>query len=160
LPVSAFFGIYFRGSLIVIGLVVPAFLLMSMTNPKLGPELIWLPIVVGLIATYAAYAVAYAYIKARTDNLLWSGVSARGVRFESTLGAWRLAKLYIGNIVAAAISLGMLIPWGAVRVLRYRLECFKMIVEDEEPHQANPALARVGATSQELGDFFNLNIGL
>ena len=160
LSVLAFFGVYFRAGLIAIGLVVPIVLLMSMITPGLGPKLIWVPIALGTLATYAAYAVAYAYIQARTNNLLWSGVSARGVRFESTLGAWKLARLYIGNIVAAAVSVGLLIPWGAVRVLRYRLECFKMIVEDEEPHQANPALARVGATSQELGDFFNLNIGL
>jgi len=26
--------------------------------------------------------------------------------------------------------------------------------------QANPAFARVGATGQELGDFFNLDLGL
>jgi hypothetical protein len=33
-------------------------------------------------------------------------------------------------------------------------------LEGEVVHQANPAFARVGATGQELGDFFNLDLGL
>jgi uncharacterized membrane protein YjgN (DUF898 family) len=58
------------------------------------------------------------------------------------------------------VSLGLLIPWGVVRALRYRLESFQMIVEEERIHEANPALAQVGATGQELGDFFNMDIGV
>ena len=162
LPVRSFFGIYIRGVLIVVALSVPLGVLMAFSIPllRLRPDLVWIPLTLGMIATYASYAVGYAYVQARTTNLMWSGISADGVRFASTLGARRLAALYIGNIVAAAISVGLLIPWGAVRVLRYRLENFTMTVEHEQSHLANPELARVGATSQELGDFFNLNIGL
>jgi hypothetical protein len=35
-----------------------------------------------------------------------------------------------------------------------------MFVEDEVPHEANPLLERVGATGQELGDIFNLDLGI
>jgi uncharacterized membrane protein YjgN (DUF898 family) len=113
-----------------------------------------------LIGIYAAYAVAYAYIQARTTNLLWNGTSGEGFRFSSSLSVRRLIGIYVGNIVAVACTGGLLIPWAVVRALKYRLESFAMTVEHEVVHQANPQFARVGATGQELGDFFNLDLGL
>jgi hypothetical protein len=44
--------------------------------------------------------------------------------------------------------------------MRYKLEQFAVIVDGDPVHEASPALARVGATGQELGDFFNLDLGL
>jgi uncharacterized membrane protein YjgN (DUF898 family) len=109
---------------------------------------------------YAGYAAAYAYSQARAVNLMWNNTEGPGMRFSSTLSAYTLAKLYLGNIVAVACSAGLLVPWAVVRTLRYRLENFAMKVEGEGVHDANPALARVGATGQELGDIFNLELGL
>ena len=47
-----------------------------------------------------------------------------------------------------------------IRTLRYRLENFAMIVEEEVVHEASPKLAGVGAAGQELGDVFNLDLGV
>lgn len=162
LPARAFFGIYLRAGLIVLALVVPVGALMAFGLARLraNPAMFWVAFTLLMLAMYAGYAVAYAYVQARTTNLLWNGTTADGIRFSSTLSATRLAKIYIGNIVAAVASLGLLIPWGAVRALRYRLESFTMVVAEERPHQANPVLAPVGATGQELGDFFNLSVGV
>jgi len=44
--------------------------------------------------------------------------------------------------------------------LRYRLANFSMIVARSPLHQMNPSLAPVGASSQELGDFFNVDVGV
>jgi uncharacterized membrane protein YjgN (DUF898 family) len=82
------------------------------------------------------------------------------VRFASALSARRLTGIYFGNIVAVACSAGLLIPWAVVRTLRYRLESFSMIVKGDPLYQRNPALAQVGASSQELGEFFNLDLGV
>jgi len=106
------------------------------------------------------YAIAYAYVQARTGNLMWNGTSGPGLKFESSLSAWKLIRIYFGNIVAVACTAGLLIPWAVVRTLKYRLECFAITVRDDVVHKANPAFARVGATGQELGDFFNLDLGL
>jgi uncharacterized membrane protein YjgN (DUF898 family) len=104
--------------------------------------------------------VVYAFIQARTTNLLWNGAHCPGIHFSSTLAAARLARLYVGNVVAIAATAGLLIPWAVIRTLRYRLERLAMHVQDETPHEANPQLERVGATGQELGDIFNLDLGL
>ena len=112
------------------------------------------------VAAYGAYAVVYGYLQARTTNLLWNGSYGPGLRFASDIRAGKLIGIYIGNILAAVFSAGLLIPWAVVRTLKYRLSCLAVIVEQETVHQADPAFARVGATGQELGDFFNLDLGI
>lgn len=158
----AFFGIYFRAGLVLLAVSVPGALLTGFVAPALDlPQAIaWIGIVIAALPLYAGYALAHAYAQARTTNLLWSSAYGPEMRFSSTLSVKELAKLYVGNVVAAACSAGLLIPWAVVRTLRYRLENFAVRVHGEPVHEASPALARVGATGQELGDIFNLDLGL
>jgi uncharacterized membrane protein YjgN (DUF898 family) len=157
-----YFAIYLIGGLILMALVVPISLGMgfAMAMPWLPESIAWAGFVVPVALIYAAYAVVYAYVQARTTNLMWNGTYGPGIRFSSTLGAWKLAGLYIGNVIAVAATAGFLIPWAVVRTLRYRLENLAVIVDGDILFQANPALERVGATGQELGDIFNLDLGI
>ena len=160
----AFFWAYVRAFLIVLAFATPAFAFTTYLAFKLGgrlpPSLSWVIFAVPLVLVYAGYAVAYAYLQARTGNLLWNGTSGDGFRFSSSLTAKKLIGIYVGNVLAVACTAGLLIPWAVVRTLKYRLESFAMTVERETVHEANPQFARVGATGQELGDFFNLDLGL
>ena len=113
-----------------------------------------------VLPAYIGYAVSYAYVQARSTNLLWSKVHGRGLRFACTLSARKLTRLYFGNVIAIACSAGLLIPWAVIRTLRYRLANFSMIVAGSRVHQMNPSLAPGGASSQELGDFFNVDVGV
>jgi uncharacterized membrane protein YjgN (DUF898 family) len=113
-----------------------------------------------VLPVYIGYAVSYAYVQARSTNLLWSKVHGRGLRFACTLSARKLMKLYFGNVIVIVCSAGLLIPWAVIRTLRYRLANFSMIVAGSPVHQMNPSLAPVGASSQELGDFFNVDVGV
>lgn len=162
LSTRAFFGVYIRALLITLALGVPLVGLSAFAMLRLLPSesLSWLALVLPAIGVYASYAVAYAYLQARTANLLWNGSYGPGFRFASSLAAMKLLRLYIGNIIAVACTAGLLIPWAVVRTLKYRLENFAVVVEEEVVHEANPAFASVGATGQELGDFFNLDLGV
>ncbi|MDH4325366.1 MAG: YjgN family protein, partial [Betaproteobacteria bacterium] len=132
----------------------------AMTKLELPEEFAWAAIFVPVALMYAVYALVYAFVQARTANLLWNAAYGPGMRFGSSLSAWKLARIYVGNVVAAAASAGLLIPWAVVRTLRYRLESFSVTLDGTPEHEANPALVRVGATGQEFGDIFNLDFGL
>jgi uncharacterized membrane protein YjgN (DUF898 family) len=162
LPARPVFWIYLRAGLMLLALMVPIGMLAGYGVMRLEvPQSVqWIVFFLPVIGFYGAYAVVYAYTIARTTNLQWNHTSGPGLRFESTLGARKLAAIYLGNVVAAALSAGLLIPWAVVRTLRYRLENFTMIVDQEQVHSANPALASIGAAGQELGDLFNLDVGL
>jgi uncharacterized membrane protein YjgN (DUF898 family) len=157
-----FFKIYFLAGLIVAALAIPAaigagMLLAFVTLPEeYGAALLILPVV----PIYAGYIVGYAYAEARTANLVWNNTSAPGVRFASSLSAIRLAKLYLGNVLAVLFTAGLLIPWAVIRTRRYRLGCIAIVVGEETVHQASGRLPRVGATGQEMGDLFNVDLGI
>jgi len=164
---GSFYWVYLRAALMWIGLMVPLGALMyltvilavipSLSHASFGPVVIaFLPVIGG----YAAYLAVYGYVQARTTNLLWNGAYGPGLRFASDLRAWKLIRIYFGNVLAAVLSVGLLIPWAVVRTLKYRLSCLAVIVEQETVHEADPAYARVGATGEELGDFFNLDLGI
>src|SRR5947209_4615442 len=158
----AYFGIYIRGSLLLFVLSIPFGVMLGIMAGKalaLG-KFAWIGIFLPLVLLYVAYAIAYAYIQARTTNLVWNGTRGPGLKFSCTLSADKLAKLYLGNLLAAACTAGLLIPWAVIRTLRYRYENLAMIFEGETAHQANPALARVGATGEELGNLFNVDLGI
>ena len=47
-----------------------------------------------------------------------------------------------------------------IRTRRYRLACLAIIVGEDIVHQASGRLPRVGATGQEMGDLFNVDLGI
>jgi uncharacterized membrane protein YjgN (DUF898 family) len=162
IPAGDYFAIYVIAGLLLGALVFPLMIGMGflMAGTWLPESVAWVGFVVPMVLVYAVYAMVYAYVQARTANLMWNGTYAPGLRFSSSLGAWKLGRLYIGNAVAVACTAGLLIPWAVIRTLRYRLECLTVFVEGDILFEANPALERVGATGQELGDIFNLDLGI
>jgi uncharacterized membrane protein YjgN (DUF898 family) len=160
--VRSFYAAYILAALAMVVLFTPVAFLMgyAMTRLELPEQFAWAAFVVPAALMYGVYALVYAFIRARTANLLWNAAYGPGIRFGSSLSGWKLARIYVGNVLAAAASAGLLIPWAVVRTLRYRLESFSMTVDGSPEHEANPALARVGATGQEFGDIFNLDFGL
>ena len=157
-----FFKIYFLSGLMVTAVAIPgaigAGLLLAVVPlpEQFGAALFILP----AVPIYAGYVVGYAYAEARTANLVWNNTRAPGVRFKSTLSAIKLIKLYLGNVLAVLFSVGLLIPWAVIRTRRYRLGCLSFVVEQETVHQASGRLPRVGATGQEMGDLFNVDLGI
>lgn len=162
LPGRDFFRIYFVAGLIVGLISAPlGFAASALAEAQpLPADFEWLAFGVGTVGLYTSYAVAHAYVQAHAGNLQWSLTTAPGLRFASTLSAASLTKLYVGNLTAIACSAGLLIPWAVVRTLRYRLENITVYVTESVVHQANPALPAVGATGQELGDLFDVGIGV
>ena len=167
LPARRFYGIYLRATLLFLAFAIPGVALTGYLTFKryeggisLPEAFAWLTWLLPVLPIYIGYAVSYAYVQARSTNLLWSKVHGPGLRFACTLSARRLMKLYFGNVIAIACSAGLLIPWAVIRTLRYRLANFSMIVAGSPVHHMNPLLAPVGASSQELGDFFNMDVGV
>ena len=162
LPARLFYGFYIVGLLILLAVLVPAAALMFYPiSRQVMPEgYEWAAFLVGSLGFYGGWALSHAYVQARSANLLWNNVAAPGVRFARTLSAAKLARLYIGNIVAIVCSAGPLIPWAVIRTLRYRLANFAMLVTAAPVFEANPALPQVGAAGQELGEIFNLDLGI
>lgn len=120
----------------------------------LGPMVVLLYI--GLLMLSLVFTV---YLKVRLTNLTWNGTCLGSGRFASSLRISDLLWLYISNLVAIALSLGLMIPWASVRLARYRF-AHLAFVYDGSPEQFLAAAreAVVGAAGDELADLFDINV--
>lgn len=119
----------------------------------LGPVLM----TVGLL--YAFGFVIFGYFQARRTNLIVDGSAFGTHTLHSRMRPAETAWIYFTNTVAAIVSLGLLLPWGKIRLLRYQFECTTL---------ASPGLDAVfagtredgSALGEELVDAFDIDLGL
>lgn len=119
-----------------------------------------MPALAATFAFIAGYLVVGLYLPTALTNLSWSATSIAGHRFGSALRVRDLAWIYFSNAVAVICSLGLLAPWTAIRLARYRLD--KLTLSGVGSLNAIVAAENeiMGATGEELGDMFGLDMGL
>ena len=118
---------------------------------------LWLLPVVYLVA----FAVVFAYTRSRVANVVFNHTRlAERVRFKSRLRARPLARIYITNVIAIVATLGLLIPWAAIRTARYRAECLQLECKGGLEAFAADVASHVPATGEEMGDMFDVDLSL
>ena len=106
-------------------------------------------------------SVLLAYSKSRMGNLVFNNTGLDGeVSFTSTLTLGKLAWLYLVNMFAILFSFGLAIPWAVIRVMRYRAECLSLQSASSLDAFIGGMNAQVGATGEELGEFFSIDLSL
>ncbi|MEE4185790.1 MAG: YjgN family protein [Gammaproteobacteria bacterium] len=71
-----------------------------------------------------------------------------------------LLLMYMTNAIAIVVSLGLLIPWAQMRVLRYQLSHTWVDTTRGLDEVAAAEAREVSAIGEELGDIFDVDIGL
>ena len=109
---------------------------------------------------FLGYLVAALYVQIALTNLTWNSTSLGGHRFACSLRVRDLFLIYFTNAAAILCSLGLLGPWAAVRLVRYRLD--RLTASGIGGFDAIRAAAneQIGAASEELGDMLGFDLGL
>ena len=108
----------------------------------------------------ASYAILWLYIPTTITNLTWSATSIGGHRFQSRLRVRDLAWIHISSAFAVLCSLGLLAPWAAVRLARYRLDKLTLSGVGGLDSIVAAESEAMGATGEELGDMLGFDLGL
>jgi uncharacterized membrane protein YjgN (DUF898 family) len=163
----SFYGIYAIATLILIG---AGFVVALAVGVVVGLAMIALgsrgamtsALISALPVIYVALgSLVLGYTRSRVTNLVFNATSLEGGwRFTSTLKARRLCLLYATNLVAIVVSLGMLMPWAAIRVARYRASCLALEGEGALDHFLADATRHVAATGEEVGEMFDVDLSL
>jgi uncharacterized membrane protein YjgN (DUF898 family) len=125
----------------------------------------WVPRGMALIPLFAfplVYFVVIVYAQTLLANLSWNATSLAGNRFRSSLRTRDMALLFVTNALAILFSFGLLMPWAAVRLTRYRFD--KLILFADEGLDRIVAAAGnvpgVSATGEEIGDVFGMSMDI
>jgi uncharacterized membrane protein YjgN (DUF898 family) len=116
-------------------------------------------IVVGLIYILAMVG-ARSYMQSAIGNLIWNNASLGEHRFQSSLKFTDMLRINFVNTLAIVFSFGLLIPWATIRSLRYRLQNTSLVAHGSLDDIAAAEQQNANAVGEEIGDFFNVDIGL
>ena len=112
----------------------------------------------GILLFYAAFLLALGYLRARTVNIVWNSISIGTIRFQSSLKPSNLIAIYFSNLAAIVLTLGLAIPWAVIRTHRYRASKTTVIVAGSFDSFVQGEEQQVGATGEEVGEMFDLDI--
>ena len=113
----------------------------------------------GVVLFYIVLLGIGPYIAARVQNHVWTTTRLGAVRFDSTVGARRLAWIVISNLILIALTLGLFTPFAAVRAAKYKLESMTVLAEDLEKF-AGASGTDVGAVGEGAADLFDVDFAL
>ncbi len=95
------------------------------------------------------------------NNLVWNKTVLGDNRFVSDMNPMTVVWLYFSGFVAVACSLGLLFPWAAIRLRRYRYDHFTLrTAAGIDGFVAGVQAATVGAAGEEIGDVFGLDVDI
>jgi uncharacterized membrane protein YjgN (DUF898 family) len=154
-----FFKIYFFAGLITIGIAIAAIGL-SVLLGFIGFKKMQYLMIVIVVVIYVGYVLAYAYIQAHAGNLVWNHTRLGPLRFQSSLSARGLIKLYLSNALGIICSLGLLIPWAVMRTLKYRADHMHVFLEGSMSDFQGGETSAVQAIGAETMDFFDMDFSL
>jgi len=129
-------------------------------NVRMASSLLFAAILIG--GYIASFFLSAAVLKATINA---SGVGGEGAaRPPYRLGCdWSLNTvlfIYVTNAAAIVLSAGLLIPWAQMRVLRYQLNRTWVDTAQSLETVAAAEAEEVSAIGEELGDVFDVDIGL
>jgi uncharacterized membrane protein YjgN (DUF898 family) len=152
-------GFFFLGS---IPAAVFGFLTARVYQSLLHTMFGWLfALLYGLASAYAFYLFVRPYLESRIQNLVWNNTELGDHRLESKASARKLLWIHASNLMLITVTLGLYKPFGAIRLLKYRVESMTLIPAgslDEFAADRDPDA--VGAMGQEAGDLFDIDIAL
>jgi uncharacterized membrane protein YjgN (DUF898 family) len=101
-----------------------------------------------------------AFFSVRTTNLLFNTSSLSHHRFEAGLKIREYLMLVITNSLGVAFTLGLFFPWAKVRTTCYTLEHVTLLKAGDLDEFIAGEEKQVSAIGEEVGDFFDMDIGI
>ena len=112
------------------------------------------------VGGYIGYLLIFAFIRARIANATFNHLTLGPVHFGCKLGAFHLFWLYVVNIIAIIVTLGLATSWAVVRTMRYRAEKMTLLATGGLESFVAAESAPVSAAGEEVGEMFDVDIGL
>jgi uncharacterized membrane protein YjgN (DUF898 family) len=168
-----FYKIYLKSFLLAIGVMMSAGMLLGIAmsgadmgelanaenNPEELTEQMTGPIVAFMIAFYGLGFYLMGYFNSRLTNMTYNNTEIGPLFISSKLRGRKLGTLYLTNTIAALLSLGLLIPWVKIRMAKYKASRTEFLAKDMNAINAIEQSDR-SAVGEEIGDMFDLDIGL
>lgn len=106
------------------------------------------------------YLFFFAYINCQLSNLVYNNITLEGHSLKSDMSVKDIFMLYLTNLIGIMLTLGLFIPWANIRLARYRAEHLQLIPSGSFDSFVAAQMAQVSSTGEEVGEMFDLDIGI
>jgi len=93
-------------------------------------------------------------------RVTWSKISIGNSKFACDLNEWRYAWIVVTNWLARAVSVGLLSPWAAIRLHKYKIESLSIVWQDDPNYILSLAQQDHPAFAEELSDILDIDVSL
>lgn len=143
---------FYKEFLVALLIVVAHFLLFVALLP--------LSVVLAGLSIVPLYVLLFAFLTVRIANLVYNEARLERHALRSTMRVRDVFVLYLTNALGIAVTFGLFIPWAQVRLARYRAEKMALLAHGDLDGFVAAQQAKVGATGEEIGEMFDIDIGL
>ncbi|WP_244895105.1 YjgN family protein [Neisseria dumasiana] len=116
------------------------------------------------VALMVPYLFILGFLVPLTQGYLfratWQNVSVGNSRITTSLNPYKYAWIKLTNYIATIFTLGLLLPWGAVRLYRYQAQSLQVELHDHPQDLMNMAQDDTHAIGEEIADVFDIDISL
>jgi uncharacterized membrane protein YjgN (DUF898 family) len=174
--VKTFYSAHIRGSVIGMGMMLAAGVvtfaagmmlaalgasMMNLFTRYIGREAMVVIAVITTLPFAFAFLIWYAATQTRLINSTFNLTRVgENVRVFSEIRTLPMAKLYLINTIAILFTLGLALPWAAVRTARQRVETTALAITGDLDRVVAENIKGYDATADAATDFFSLDISL
>ncbi len=156
-----FYGVYLRAFGVMVALVIAIAVLGFATGFGAGTgKAAAVGTVIMVIGLYLAILLIGPYLMARLQNLVWNHTTLAPHRFRSNVKVGKMFFIFVTNIIAIALTLGLFTPFARVRSVRYRVECMTMEAAGPLDTFVAGELQHVDALGDATVDWYDIDIAL
>jgi uncharacterized membrane protein YjgN (DUF898 family) len=112
------------------------------------------------IGAIPLYLLVRSYAEAAMARLKWDSTALSEIRFSCDWTTGGLFRLQVVNALGIVFSLGLLVPWAAIRTARYKLERLSLSPGAALGGFIASNEAQVAAIGEEAGELFGFDFGL
>ncbi|HJV25948.1 MAG TPA: YjgN family protein [Aromatoleum sp.] len=145
-------GPFYRIALALIGTAIGGFLL-SMLFAKVFPPLMPLAMV-------ATYPVIFAVSNVMYTNLRYNHTTLGTIALQANYRFGSYVMLMVTNTLAIGLTAGLFYPWAKVRTARYAAQHIGLVADSDLGEFAAAQREQVSAVGGEIGDLFDVDLGI
>jgi uncharacterized membrane protein YjgN (DUF898 family) len=106
------------------------------------------------------YLLVIALVMSGTANIIYGNSALETYRFESRQKASELAWIYATKLLVIIATLGLAVPWAMIRLAQYRAESTTLLADEKLDHFTDQAQEEQTAIAEEIGDIFDIAVGI
>jgi uncharacterized membrane protein YjgN (DUF898 family) len=145
-------GAFYRLFLVALAMAVAGFLAAAAIGALLPP--------IAPVLAVAVYVVMFTWFNVARVNLVYGNTRVAEHRLESGYEFWSYLRLGMGNLLGLVLTLGLFYPWARVRSARYGAEHLHLLADGSLDDFSASQAREVSALGQEMGDVFDVGLGL